>query len=173
MKAKPRRRPGTLARSARIEAAERLHSAMIHLLRSLRRRDPSMGLTPSRASALSVIVFGGPVTLSRLASLEQVSAPTMTRLVSGLEAGGYARRRPDPDDRRSVLIEATPRGLRTLREGRKRRVADLARRLGSLPRERVGALRSAAIWMEDLAAAASTRAGTPARESRRGAARAS
>src|SRR6185295_14047719 len=39
--------------------AERLHSAAIQLLRRLRRQDIAMGLTPARASALSIMVFGG------------------------------------------------------------------------------------------------------------------
>ena len=55
--------------------ANRLHSAAIHLLRRLRRQDEAMGLSPARASALSVVVFGGPVTIGDLAHAEHVSAP--------------------------------------------------------------------------------------------------
>ena len=69
--------------------ADRLHSAAIQLLRRLRREDQAMGLTAARASALSVLVFGGrPLTLGALAQAEQVSAPTITRLrrVAVLEA---------------------------------------------------------------------------------------
>ena len=55
--------------------ADRLHSAAIRLLRRLRREDDAMGLTAARASALSVLVFGGrPITLGALAQAEQVSA---------------------------------------------------------------------------------------------------
>ena len=43
--------------------ADRLHSAAIHLLRRLRREDATSGLSAPRLSALSVIVFGGPLTL--------------------------------------------------------------------------------------------------------------
>jgi len=49
------------------DVADRLHSAAIHLLRRLRRQDDAMGLTPARASALSILVFGGPATLTMLA----------------------------------------------------------------------------------------------------------
>src|SRR5450759_5281443 len=105
--------------------ADRLHSAAIHLLRRLRRQDEAMGLTAARASALSIMVFGGPVTIGRLATAEQVSAPTMTRLIVGMERDGLVRREDDPADGRLVWLHATAKGTRLLREGRRRRVAAL------------------------------------------------
>src|SRR2546426_8261057 len=64
--------------------ADRLHSAAIHLLRRLRVEDKALGLTGPRASALSVIVFRGPLTMSALAGAEQVRRPTITRIIVGL-----------------------------------------------------------------------------------------
>ena len=117
--------------------AERLHAAAIHLLRRLRRQDDAMGLTPARASALSIMVFGGRVTIGQLAQAEQVSAPTMTRLIVGLERDGLVRRQDDPDDGRIVWLEATAKGTRILHEGRRRRVEALAAALATLdPAER-------------------------------------
>ena len=52
--------------------ADRLHSTAIHLLRRLRVEDDASGLTAPRLSALSVIVFGGPLTLGELAAAEQL-----------------------------------------------------------------------------------------------------
>lgn len=112
--------------------ANRLHSAAIHLLRRLRRQDEAMGLTAARASALSIMVFGGPVTIGRLATAEQVSAPTMTRLVVGMERDGLVRRENDPADGRLVWLHATVKGTRLLHEGRRRRVAALAADLAAL-----------------------------------------
>src|SRR3954466_16245908 len=86
--------------------ADRLHSAAIHLLRRLRRQDETMGLTPARASALSIMVFGGPVTIGSLAKAEQVSPPTATRLIIGMERDGLVRREPDPIDGRVVWLHA-------------------------------------------------------------------
>ena len=55
--------------------ADRWHSLAIHLLRRLRREDLKAGLTGPRLSALSVIVFGGPITLGELAApLGELSA---------------------------------------------------------------------------------------------------
>ena len=132
-------------------AADRLHSAAIHLLRRLRRHDEASGLTAARLSALSVAVFGGPVTIGRLAAAEQVSPPTMTRLVIGLEDDGLLTRARDAADRRVIWIRATPKGERILKEGRRRRVAALAEELGSLDAEEVALLARAAELIERLA----------------------
>lgn len=117
--------------------ADRLHSAAVHLLRRLRRQDEAMGLTGPRASALSVMVFGGPVTLGALAQAEQVSAPTVTRLVVGMERDGLVRREKDPKDGRVVWLHATAKGARLLHAGRRRRVAALEADMAALaPPER-------------------------------------
>ena len=112
--------------------ADRLHSAAIRLLRRLRREDPAMGLTPARASALSIMVFGGPVTIGSLAKAEQVTAPTATRLVVGMERDGLLRREDDEQDGRVVWLHPTAKGTKLLHEGRQRRVAALAKDLASL-----------------------------------------
>ena len=102
------------------------------MLRMVRREDRASGLGGPRLSALSVLVFGGPLSLAGLAAAEQVSAPTMTRIVDGLVRAGLATRTPEPDNRRRVRIEATPEGRRLLDEGRRRRVRVVADRLARL-----------------------------------------
>jgi len=141
--------------------ADRLHSAAIHLLRWLRREDAGIGLSAPRLSALSVIVFGGgPVTLGQLAAAEQVRAPTMTRLVNGLEADGLVTREPDAADARVTLIRATAKGRALLEAGRARRVAALARPLAALDHEDRAALARAAVLIEKLATRARAAAPT-------------
>src|SRR5947209_2328734 len=98
--------------SYHLAVADRLHSAAIHLLRHVRRQDPASGLSAPRLSALSVIVFGGPVTMSDLAQAEQVQLPTISRLITSLEHEGLVRREVDPTDRRVVRVRATPEGKR-------------------------------------------------------------
>ena len=113
--------------------ADRLHSAAIHLLRQLRKEDDASGLSAPRLSALSVVVFGGPLTLGQLAAAEQVKPPTMTRIVTGLEKDGLVQRVGDIRDRRLTRIHATARGQKVLAAGRARRIEKLAaavRRLG-------------------------------------------
>ncbi len=75
-----------------MDVADRLHSAAIHLLRQVRKQDVATREAPARLSALSVLVFGGPVTLGQLAAAEQVKPPTMTRIVTGLERSRLAER---------------------------------------------------------------------------------
>lgn len=117
--------------------ADRLHSAAIHLLRRLRAEDAASGISPSRLSALSVIVFGGPVTVGELAEREQVQPPTISRMVRELEQQGMVTRSADPNDARVQWLSATPLGRRLLERGRARRVAKLARDLRELsPAER-------------------------------------
>ena len=111
--------------------ADRLHSAAIHLLRRLRVRDLASGIGPAQLSALSVLVFAGPRSLSELAEAEQVRLPTMSRIVAGLESSGLVRRR-ETEDKRRVRLEPTAKGTKILHEGRKRRVESLAAAVQSL-----------------------------------------
>jgi DNA-binding MarR family transcriptional regulator len=112
------------------QIAGRLHRAAIHLLRRVRRADPLMELSPARASVLSVLVFGGERTPGELAGIEQVAAPTMTKLVNGLVRDGYVRKRSHPEDGRAVVITATAKAKRALEAGRQRRI-DLLQKLFS------------------------------------------
>lgn len=114
------------------ELADRLHSAAIHLLRRLRREDAESGLNAPRLSALSVVVFGGPVTLGDLAAAEQVRPPTMTRIVDALAAQGLVVKKRNEHDARSTLIEATAAGKKLLMQGRARRVRALAVQIAAL-----------------------------------------
>lgn len=114
------------------DLADRLHSAAIHLLRQVRVEDAATGIAPARLSALSVLVFGGAMSLNDLARAEQVRPPTMSRIVDALESEGLARRTVNARDRRAVVIEATEKGTAILWQGRKRRVKFLAKRLSRL-----------------------------------------
>lgn len=139
-------RPGV--RSERV--ADRLHSAAIHLLRRLRREDAEGGLSGPELSALSVVVLAGPVGVGELASAEQVSAPTMSRLVRRLERAGMVARRVGTEDRRVVHLEATDQGRRMLAEGRRRRVEALAERLGALPEPDLGVVERAVAILDGI-----------------------
>lgn len=123
------------------EAADRLHSAAIHMLRRLRALDEATGISGPRLSALSVIVFAGPVTITQLANAEQVRPATISRMVKELEYQGLVRRETDRGDRRVQNISATAAGRELLQEGRRRRVDALSAMLARLPagdRDRIG-----------------------------------
>ena len=114
------------------DVAARLHSSAIRLLRTLRREDDGSGLSAPRVSALSVVVFAGPLSLAELAAAEQVKPPTMSRIVDALVERGLITRIAKPGDRRSVEIEATEEGIQLLEAGRERRVQALVGRLRKL-----------------------------------------
>lgn len=112
--------------------ADRLHSLAIHLLRYARADDMATGLSAARLSVLSVLVFGGPRTVTDLAAAEQVAVPTMTRLLQGLEGDGYIRRRRDAADGRVVIVKATAKGKRALESGRRARIRRVEEVTGAL-----------------------------------------
>lgn len=112
--------------------AGRLHAAAIHVLRRVRRVDPESGVTAARLSALSVVVHAGPLPVGELAEREQVSAPTMSRMLTAMEENNLVKRRPSPDDGRVVLVATTVRGRRALERARERRVEELAGALAEL-----------------------------------------
>jgi DNA-binding MarR family transcriptional regulator len=134
------------------DLADRLHSAAIRLLRRVRVADAETGVSAPKLSALSVLVFGGPTSLSGLARAEQVTAPTMSRLVADLEADGLAAKRADRADKRGVRIEVTAKGRALMQEGRRRRLALLRRRLAGLTAAERAKLGEAADLMLRLAA---------------------
>jgi DNA-binding MarR family transcriptional regulator len=139
-----------MSKDALPDLAQQLHSAAIHLLRRLRRSDDQMGLSGPRASALSVLVFGGPASLAQLAKAEQVKPPTMARLVDALEAAGLARREAAKSDLRAVRIRATAKGRKLLLEGRARRLNQLTKMLEAATASERAALTSAVGTLQRL-----------------------
>jgi DNA-binding MarR family transcriptional regulator len=134
---------------SRRAAADGIHSAAIHLLRRVREVDAeAMGISPARASALSVLVFGGARSLTELATAERVTSATMSKLVAAMEAEGLLRRYPDVNDARSIRIEATARGKRILQRGRARRLELLEGLLEGASESEIAAVHTAASVVE-------------------------
>lgn len=125
--------------------AWQLNSVAIHLVRRARTVDQQLGVPPGQLSALSVIVFGGERSIAALAETEQVTSPTMTRIVDGLERAGLARRHPHPDDRRATVVRATSKGRRIMERGRKNRVQLIASLLEDLSEEDLAAVHHATV----------------------------
>lgn len=135
--------------SSRREAADRIHSAAIHLLRRVREVDAkAMGVSPARASALSVLVFGGARSLTELAEAERVTTATMSKLVTALEREGLVRRYPDVNDARAIRIESTAKARRILERGRASRLDLLERLLAEATDDEIEAVRVGAEAVE-------------------------
>ena len=141
----------------RLEVADRLHSASIHLLRHAAKRDTLARQGPARLSALSVLVFGGPLALGQLATIEQVKPPTMSRIVAALARAGLARIETDANDARRIQVSVTPKGQRLLQQARRRRIQLLAKTLQDLNAAELDVLRRAAELMESAVRSAAAR----------------
>lgn len=133
-----------------IELADALHSAAIHLLRRVRGEDRESGVGPAQLSALSVLVFGGGMSLGDLAAAEQVKPPTMVRIVQALTQEGLATAKADRQDRRRLVISATARGRELMMRARKRRVEALAELISAIGRKEQEQLREAVGVVREL-----------------------
>ncbi|MEZ5970477.1 MAG: MarR family transcriptional regulator [Hyphomonadaceae bacterium] len=140
-----------MARSDSLEVATALHRAAIRLLRTVRVADDETGVSAPKLSALSVLTFGGPQSLTSLARAEQVTLATMSKLVSDLEAEGLVAKRVDREDKRGLRIEVTAKGRALMEEGRKRRLARLNKLIAKLSREERAQLADAAEIMMRIA----------------------
>lgn len=93
---------------------------LINILRdtivALVRRDGADLSARQLAVLLTVYLTEGPHTVRGLAATLNVSKPAITRALDRLGALDLARRKTDPADRRSVLVQRTVKGAAFLRE---------------------------------------------------------
>ena len=140
---RPPELPGALPKDDRHETANLVHSAAVRLLRAARAADADLDLDGPRASLLSVLIFVGPQPVTKLAELEQVSTPAITKMVSTLESAGLAQRERSETDRRVVLVSATSAGEHLLERGRAARVRAIARLFADTTEGQLQTLREA------------------------------
>jgi DNA-binding MarR family transcriptional regulator len=142
--------PAGLPTDHRVEVANRLNSAAIHLLRRISRDDGVDGVTGARLSALSVLVYGGPMSAGSLARRERIAAPTAVRIVDALVREGLVERLDVPGDRRRRDLASTPAGRALMERGRARRIERLAGELAGLADDDLSALERALEVLEGL-----------------------
>ncbi len=75
-----------------------------------RRTTQAAGLTPSQFAVLSSLWLQDGSAFKDLAAVHWCTRPTMTGIVDTLERKGLVVRKPNPDDRRSLLVCLTDRG---------------------------------------------------------------
>jgi DNA-binding MarR family transcriptional regulator len=147
------------------ELAGRLRLTVGLLVRRLRQRDPGH-LSPAQLSALVTIEATGPVRSGDLAARENVSAPTITRMIGAMEEAGLVTRRADPSDARGSLISLAPGGSAALDALRRESNNTLSRTLSRLPRDQRAALVAALPALEALLADLDDQTGPPPVEGR-------
>jgi DNA-binding MarR family transcriptional regulator len=112
--------------------AGQIRRAIVLLWRQARRQAPSE-LTIAQLSALATVVRTGPTGVGQLAEAEALPSPAVTRLADKLEEAGLITRRPNPADRRGVLLAATAAGRKLIARREQASNTWLAERLAALP----------------------------------------
>lgn len=87
-----------------IRTADLLFDQIGRLLRPL-------GVSAAGGLVLGILRDRGTMPPSAIGERLLVTRATVTGVVDSLERGGFVRRLPNPDDRRSLLVEITPSGL--------------------------------------------------------------
>ncbi len=91
-----------------------------------------------------------PAGLTDLAVIEGISQPSMSVLVTGLEQAGLAERRPDPSDKRVVLVALTAAGADYIRARRQAGAATFADLIDKLTPDEAAALAAAVPALDRL-----------------------
>ncbi|MDL9935345.1 MarR family transcriptional regulator [Gordonia sp. ABSL1-1] len=125
------------------EIAAALRPSLTRLYLALRRHTPISEYTAAQASALTVLVDHGPMRMGELAERESIRMPTATALVDGLTRNGLVERRPDPADRRAVVVALTAHGSKVLDRVRGERDSILTSALSRLTDEQLAAIAAA------------------------------
>ncbi|SDU86991.1 MarR family winged helix-turn-helix transcriptional regulator [Jiangella alkaliphila] len=113
--------------------ADLLSSANRRMRRASKLELERAGVTHSQLRVLRLLSAAGePLRVSELARRLDVIPRSATSVVDLLEAGGLVERRPDPADRRAILVALTPAGDGVLRSMRAHRAAGLAQMLDRL-----------------------------------------
>jgi DNA-binding MarR family transcriptional regulator len=132
------------------EIAERLRPVLLRLSRELRRETEALGVTSRQATLLWLIREHPDLTLRELATLEHISAPSLSGHVDRLESAGLLERVRSSEDRRRVVLRLTPAGVQLTRRVRTRRTTWLATRLGELDADQLDAIERAIEPLADL-----------------------
>jgi DNA-binding MarR family transcriptional regulator len=112
----------------------------------------------SHGTVLGRLDREGAQSTSDLALAERVRPQSMAQTLADLQADGLIERRPDPGDRRRMLIELTEQGRHALEEDRRNREGWLARAVAdTLSPEEQATLARAVKLLERLAGSESAR----------------
>src|SRR5437588_10284820 len=68
-----------------------------------------LGINRTDARCLDILDQSGSMSAGDLAEASRLTTGAITAVIDRLERAGYARRVPDPSDRRRVLVELTPK----------------------------------------------------------------
>jgi len=100
------------------DRSQKLLQLMGHLSLRLRVKgidlESTTGLANRELNLLSMLTMAGPTSVKSLVADLALPRSTMTAIVDRLQARGLVRRLPNPEDRRSVILEATDHAVHAL-----------------------------------------------------------
>jgi DNA-binding MarR family transcriptional regulator len=128
-----------------------LRIAVNRLSRTLRAQKADSSVTDAQFSALARLHRDGAMTLADLSRQDGVTPPSMTKTVAVLVERGLVSKDGHGDDRRKVLLGATPAGAAFVEETRRRRDGWLSPRLAALTADERSTLADATEIMRRLA----------------------
>lgn len=108
------------------EVAAALKLMVGRMARKLRQSHAVGDTTLSEVSVLARLERDGPDSPGALAELERVRPQAMATTLAALEQRALVSRRPDPSDRRRVLLTVTEAGRKVIRDRRSESVQRLA-----------------------------------------------
>lgn len=127
-----------------VQLASALRPTITRLYITLRRHAPVVELTAAQTSAINTLADHGPMRMGELAEREAIRMPTATSVIDGLTKHDLVERRPDPADRRAVLVGLTEHGRDVVERIRLSRDVALTDALADLSPEHLEALEAAA-----------------------------
>ena len=131
--------------------AHELRRAIGLAARRVRAERGSADLPDPQFNVLALLTAQGATTPGRLAELERVRPPSMTRTVTCLVDRGLVAKEEDPRDGRQVLVALTEAGRAEVAETRRRRDAWLSHRLAEMTPEERACLAQAAVLLGRVA----------------------
>ncbi|OGD83182.1 hypothetical protein A3J17_02725 [Candidatus Curtissbacteria bacterium RIFCSPLOWO2_02_FULL_40_11] len=116
--------------SNRIQIIEEILHAF-HTIRNITKtKAASLGhqnhITHSQWFVLTIIEHFKKTSIKHIAESMEMSSSAATQLVDGLVQNGYVTRQEDPNDRRSVQIEISPKGKKYIVTTKERRIVEMA-----------------------------------------------
>lgn len=125
-----------------VDAWESLFRAQHEVFELLSADFMNSELQQSEYDVLLTVTRGPGMTakLRDITRLMLVSQPSVSRLVDRMVARGYVTKRPDPDDGRGTLVQATEKGARAFREVARVHAAHIAARMSALTDEELAQL---------------------------------
>ena len=85
-------------------------------IRFLGQKTANLGVRPIQGLVLMALLLEDRITSRQLGELVDLDSATITGILDRLEGLEFIQRKPNPNDRRAILIELTDKGRETARE---------------------------------------------------------